>query len=295
MGRTLVLGLISGGIYGLFAVGIVLVYRGSGALNFAQGEIGTLSLYAAYAVTVEHGQPWIVGALAAVVLAAFLGWLFEWLVVRHMVEATRVSVAVGTVGFLSLLIALEFRWFGASPRILPPPIAGTGVKLLGVYVSPTQFLALAVTALVGGGLALLLKRTDFGLGVLAAAQDPIAVRLVGVPLARVSAFIWAAGAAVTALAALLIEPTIGVFAPTFASDLFLRGLAAAVVGGLTSLPGAFVGGLAVGLIEATAGHVVSQSTIPGVQPLTVTLLILAVLLFRPQGLVAGLGVRTRPA
>ena len=295
MGQVLILGLIAGGIYGLLAVGIVLVYRGSGALNFAQGEIGTFSLYTAYLLVVTFHLPWIVGAIGAVATAAFLGLLFEWAVVRRMVEATRVSVAVATSGLLLFLLSFELVVFSASPRILPPPIHGRGIRLFGVFVSPTQFLALGVTLAVAAGLALVLKRTDFGLGVLAAAQDPVAVQLVGVPLRRVSAFIWATGAAVTALGALLLEPTIGVFVPGFASDLFLRALAAAVVGGLTSLPGAFVGGLAVGVIEAGAGKYFSSAAVPGIQPLTVFLLILAVLLFRPQGIVAGLSSRTRAA
>jgi branched-chain amino acid transport system permease protein len=100
-----------------------------------------------------------------------------------------------------------------------------------------------VLALVlGFGLQAALRRTDFGLGILAAAQDPAAVRLVGVPLSRISLTIWGAGAALAALASLLVEPTVGVFGPGYASELYVVGLAAAVVGGLNSLPGAVVAG-----------------------------------------------------
>lgn len=296
MGQTLVLGLIAGGIYGLFAVAIVLIYRGSGVLNFALGEIGTASLYVAWYLITDQGWPWIVGAAAAIAFASALGWTFERLVVRTMVEANRVAVAVGTVGLLSFLIAAEFRLFSGSPRIVPPPIAGVGVQIAGVYVSPTQFLALGATLAVGLGLAAMLKRTDFGLGVLAAAQDPAAVRLVGVPLSRVSGFVWAAGGAVAALAALLIEPSIGNFAPGFASEhLFLTGITAAVVGGLTSLPGAFVGGIVVGMVQVGAGRLFADSALPGVRVVAVFVLILGVLLFRPQGLLSGLTMRRAEA
>lgn len=284
MGQVIVFGLVAGGIYGLFAVGIVLVYRGSGVINFAQGEVGTLALFLAWYLITDRGWPWLLGATAAIALAAGVGWSFERLVVRHMIDASRVAVAVATVGLLGFLLALEFKLFSESPRAIAGPIGGLGVKVAGVFVSPTQILALVVTVAVAGGLALLLKRTDFGLGVLAAAEDPVAVRLVGVPLARVSGFIWAAGAATAALAALLIEPTIGVFVPGFASELFLRGMAAAVVGGLKSLPGAFVGGLVVGLIEAGAGRWLGDLSLPGIQVLSVFTLILVVLLFRPQGI-----------
>lgn len=290
MGQVLVFGLVAGGIYGLFAVGIVLVYRGSGVINFAQGEVGTLSLFLAWYLITDRGYPWLVGAVAAIALAASVGWVFERLVVRPMIDASRVAVAVATIGLLGFLLAVEFKLFSESPRAIAGPIGGLGIQVFDVFVSPTQILSLLVTISVAAGLAALLKRTDFGLGVLAAAEDPVAVRLVGVPLARVSGFIWAAGAATAAIAALFIEPTIGVFVPGFASELFLRGLAAAVVGGLRSLQGAFVGGIVVGLIEAGAGRWLSDLNLPGVQVLTVFLLILVVLLVRPQGL---LGQRVR--
>jgi branched-chain amino acid transport system permease protein len=287
IGQTLVFGLISGGIYGLLALGIVLVYRGSRVLNFAQGEIGTLSLYVAYYVSTTHGAPWFVGALAAVASAAAIGVLFEILVVRRMSDAPRLSVVVATVGLLLLLIALEFNVFGQSPRTVAAPIAGAGLKVGNVYITPTQMLALVVTIALAGGLALLLRATDFGLGVLAAAQDPTAVRLVGIKLSRVSAFTWGAGAAVSAIAALLIEPTIGNFSPGFVSELFLFGLAAALVGGLSSLPGAFVGGLVVGELEALVKWKTLTLSVSGLPIVAVFALILVVLLARPQGVLGG--------
>jgi branched-chain amino acid transport system permease protein len=287
MGQTLVVGIISGGIYGLMAVGLVLVFKGTRVLNFAQVEVGTLSLYAAYEVTEQQGAPWIVGALAAVVLALAIGLLFERYIVRPMGDAPRMTVAVATIGLLSLMLAFESVYFGPSPRILRPPIAGLGTKVLGVYVSPTQWLSLGVVVVVGVGLAAFLRRTDFGLGVLAAAEDPTAVRLVGVRLSRVSAFVWGTSAVLSAVAALLIEPTVGVIAPGALAGLFASGLAAALVGGLTSLSGAFVGGLVVGVAEAMVGHYVVSSSVPGIPSLIVFGAILAVLVARPGGLLGG--------
>ncbi|HVE63960.1 MAG TPA: branched-chain amino acid ABC transporter permease [Mycobacteriales bacterium] len=283
-GQNLVLALVYGGIYGLLAVGIVLVYRGSRVLNFAQGEVGTVGLFVAYFLITKQGLPWWVGALGAIATAVAIGLLFERFVVRTMVSATRLSVAVATVGLLLFLLAVEFRFAGESPRTVRGPIDGNGLTLGGVVVSPTQILSLVVTIAVGLGLTLLLRKTDFGLGVLAAADDPTAVRLVGVRLSRVSAFTWGAGAAISALAVLLIEPTIGVFTPGFASELFVKGLAAALVGGLTSLTGAFAGGLIVGLVEIQVGSLTLTSTVPGIPTLSIFALILAVLLIRPAGL-----------
>lgn len=294
MGEVVVLGLIAGGIYGLFAVGTVLVYRGSRVLNFAQGEIGAMCCFLAWFLVTEKGLPWIVGATAAIGLAAGVGWTFERLVVRPMGDAPRLAVSVATVGLALLILATEIRFNGPNPRELAGPIGGLGWRVAGVIVSPTQVLALVVAIAIGVGFATLLRRTDFGLGVLAAAQDPNMARLVGVPLARVSGFVWAAGAAVSTLGALLIVPTLGVFAPAVFGRLFLFGLAAAIVGGLTSLPGAFVGGIVVGLVEAGAGKIFGNVAFPGLETLTIFVLILLSLLFRPEGLLAR-GTGRRPA
>ncbi|HVF21406.1 MAG TPA: branched-chain amino acid ABC transporter permease [Mycobacteriales bacterium] len=284
MARVLVIGLINGGIYGLLALGIVLVYRGSRVLNFAQGELGTVGLYLAFWLSVRNEMPFWVGALGAVLLAVVIGLLFEWLVVRRMIEGSRLAVAVGTVGLLLFLITLELQVFSGSPRLPPIPVKGDGFSVAGVIVSRTQVLSLVVVIVIGLALAALLKRTDFGLGVLAAADDPVAVRLVGVKLWQVSAFTWGVGAALSAIAALFIAPTVGVFTPGFASEMFVKALAAALIGGLVSLPGAFIGGIAVGLIEAGALKLFSESALPGVEILSVFITIVVVLLVRPQGL-----------
>jgi branched-chain amino acid transport system permease protein len=284
VGQILVLGIVNGGIYALIAAGIVLVYKGSRVLNFAQAEIGTLSLYAAWWLSGEHGLPYFVGALATLVIAVLIGLAFERFAVRRMAEAPRVTVAVATIGLLTLAIAVENVWFGPSPRRIPPPVNGLGIHVAGVYVSPAQLISLGVIALIAAGLTAFLRRTDFGLGVLAAAQDPTAAQMMGVPLRRVGAFVWGAAAALSAIAALLIEPSIGFLSPGALSGLFIGGLAAALVGGLTSLPGAFAGGFVVGIVEALIkGKLVSLS-VPGITTLGLFAVIAAVLLFRPQGL-----------
>ena len=284
MGEALISGLANGGVYALLAVGIVLVYKGSRVLNFAQGEMGTFGLFVAFWLIEERGLPWGVGALGAIAVVALIGLLFERIVVRNMGEASRLTVAVATIGLLLLLFALELKIFGPSPRILRPPIEGLGLQIAGFYVSPTQLLALLTALGLGVALAAFLKRTDFGLGVLAASQDPAATRLVGVRVGRVSAFTWALAGAVSAVAGLLIQPTIGVFTAGFMTGLFVRGLAGALLGGLTSLPGAFIGGVAVGVIEALIGHRYVQSTFPGLQSVAVMVVIVVVLLIRPRGL-----------
>jgi branched-chain amino acid transport system permease protein len=282
--QTVVLGVIAGSIYALIAAGVTLVYKASKVLNFAQAEIGTFSLYATWWVSAKHHQPWIVGALAAIGVAVVIGLVFERVIIRPMYDAPRVTVAVATIGLLTLAATLELVWFGPSPRQLPAPLTHGGFQLGGVYVSPSEWLALLVVVVVATALAAFLRFTDFGLGVLASADDPVAARLMGVPQTRVSAFTWAAAGALSALAALLIEPTVGVLAPGAFAGLFIGGLTAALLGGLTSLPGAFVGGLVVGVLEADVKANVISTSLPGVNSLAMLGIVLLVLLVRPQGI-----------
>lgn len=285
MVQVLVIGLVEGTLFGLLAVGITLIHRGTGSINFALGEVGTFGLYVAWWLSVDQGLPWIIGAIGAVVGSVGLSLGFERFVVRPMKVRNPLAISVATVGLLTALLSFEFQQFGESPREVPVPIHGLGIRIAGVNVSPTQLLSVAVVAAIALGLAQFLRRTDFGLGVLAAAQDPDATRLVGVPLRRVTAFVWGAGGAVAALAALFVAPTVGVLTPGFASThLFVVALIAAVVGGLSSLPGAFVGGLALGILKSGVLRVFSESTLPGKEYLVYLAIAIAVLLFRPNGI-----------
>jgi branched-chain amino acid transport system permease protein len=291
MAQSLVIGLVQGGTYGLIALGLVLAYRGSRVLNFAQAEIGTASLFIAWIVSGAWHMPYWMGALAALATALLIGLLFERLVVRPMAAAPRLTVAVATIGLFGFLVAMEAYLNGPTPRFLAPPIAGLGVRIAGVFVSPTQILTFVVIAAVAGSLTLFLRRTDFGLGVLAAAEDPIAARLVGIPLGRVSMFTWGAAAALSALAALLIEPTITLIAPNgIGIRLFIGGLAAALLGGMTSLNGAFLGGLVVGVLSAEAEYL-APSALPGAYSVVFFVIVMGVLLLRPQGLLGKTAAR----
>ncbi|MEY2475344.1 MAG: branched-chain amino acid transport system permease protein [Actinomycetota bacterium] len=284
MEQALVVGLVTGGIYGLYALGLVLVFRGSGVLNFAQAELGTFALFVAYEVIVVHHQPWLVGAAVAVGVALALGLAFERAAVWPLRAAPRLTVAVGTIAMLSLLIALELTIFGGTPRLLDPPIAGVGIRIFEVIVTPTQILSLFVVLAVGGALAAFLRFTDFGLSVQAAAQDQEAVRFLGIRLARVSIFTWGLAAALSALAALLIQPTVGVISASAFGAIFITALGAALIGGLSSMPGAFVGGLVVGVAEAEIRHATVSSSLTGLPELVIFGAVVAVLVLRPQGL-----------
>ena len=287
--QTIVVGLIAGVIYSLIAVGIALVYKSSKVLNFAQAEVGTLTLYLTWWISGEHHNPWVVGALASVVGAVAIGLTFERLFLRPIATASRVTLAVATIGLLALMAGIEGALFAGSIKQVPFPLTGRGRTVAGVVVGPSQELAVVVVAAVALALAAFLRFTDFGLGVLASADDPVAAQLMGVSRAKVSAFTWGVAGALSALAALLIAPTVGgELAPgVFSGGLFIGGLTAALVGGLSSLPGAFVGGLVVGIGEAEVKAHLNFASAPDLQYVGMLAFVLIVLLVRPQGLLGG--------
>jgi branched-subunit amino acid ABC-type transport system permease component len=287
--QTLVVGLLAGAIYALFALGITLLFRGTRSLSFGLGEVGTVGLFVAW-WTIDKGAPWLVGGAVGIATAVGLALVFERLIIRRMGGA-RVNMAVASIGLLSFLIALELFVFGASPRLLRAPLGGSWFSLSGVVVSKMQVVSFIVLALVAVGMNVALRRTDFGLGVLAAASDADAASLVGVELGWVARFVWGASAALAVIAALLVAPGIGAFAPGFATELFLKGLVSAVVGGLTNLNGAVAGGFTVGVLEAVGKRVLRSVNIPGLELVILLVLVLGTLIARPQGLIPQVRVR----
>jgi branched-chain amino acid transport system permease protein len=303
--EAIVNGITDGAVFGLMALGLVLVYKATGVLNFAQGEIGTLSIYVAWVFGSAAGEqlrarlsfpgtnlgfnligiglPILLAAMVAVVFAAGVGVVMERLVIRPMLDAPKVTVTVATLGVATVLGGLQFVIFGINPRVLEPLVGGTAFNVGTTFVSWGRILAILVTAGLGAALYLFFKRTLFGLGVLASAQNATSLRLTGMSLARVSMFTWASGGVIAALGGVILAPTIGAFHPFFMTLILIPSLAAALVGGMTSLPGAFVGGLLVGVLQSVVRHLWG-SDVANIEIGASFALILAVLLFRPRGL-----------
>lgn len=281
---ALVSGVVLGAMYGLFALGIVLVFRGTKVINFAAPGLGSFGLHIAYTLHVEQGANWLAAAIVGVLVAAAIAVLFERFIVRRMHDASTLAVAVATIGLMLLLFSIElFVWTGAG-NTMPGPVRAAGVRVAGVVVTPTQQLSLVVALALGLGLQQFLRRTDFGLGVQAAAMDAEAVRLVGVRLNEVNVFVWAVGAMLAVVAALFAMPSIGAFAPgTVTGIFFIPALAAALIGGLDDLGGAFVGGLVVGVATELSTFAFLGTSFAGSQHVTVFASIVLVLLFAPKG------------
>ena len=292
LSSAFVIGIISGGVYALVALGLVLVYKASGVFNFAQAEFGTVAVYCAYMAYDYADLPYFVAIALGLVAGVVMGLLTERLIVRPLFEAPRVTLLVATAGVALLAIGIEFWRFNDPPiRVLAPiSTEANRITILDIQISDQRLVILAVLAVTAGALTAFF-RSPWGLAVLAASQEPTAAELVGVSVRRVSSLTWGLAAGLGALAGLLTAP-ISNFAPGFltsgASGALIPGFTAAVIGGMTSLPGAVVGGLAIGLIESLGG-LGAFDAVPGARSVLVFSALLLVLLVRPQGL---LGARS---
>jgi branched-chain amino acid transport system permease protein len=285
----LTIGILQGAVYGLLAVGIVLIYKGVRVFNFAQAEFGTVAAFVMFALIETDLPRWVavIGGLAGAVL---LGLLMERLVIRPLFDAPRVTMLVATVGFALFVIAVTVIIGKPEPRALAPVIGGSPDDLIGFFgvaIEPQSILVLAVLGALAVALALFFSRTNLGLAVLALSQDPLATRIMGISVTNLSRFIWGFAAFLGGLAGILQGGTPGYsIYPGFMTQLILLpSFAAAVLGGMTSLPGAFVGGLLVGAAQNLGIFYLGQKVgIPGASELTVFALLLLVLLIRPRGL-----------
>ncbi len=277
--QYVVVGLASGSLYALVALGIVLLYRTSRVLNFAHGDLATFATFVAFTL-LSAGRPFAVAALAAVVTAAALGAGLYYGILRPARESTLLGQVVITLGCALVLNGLATRLWGADTKVFPFPLSDTRVYRLGqVVVSQLSAVTAAASLLVMGALYLLVQRTRWGLAVRAVSQNMAAAQVLGIPARTLLAATWALSAALGAAAGLLLAPAL-LLDPFLMLDPFLKGFAAAVLGGMDSPPGAVAGGLVLGVVEALFGGYVSVR-------FRTTLafgIIVAVLVLRPQGL-----------
>ncbi len=283
--ESLVIGVIAGAAYGLLALGLVLIYKSSGVFNFAQGEFGTVAVYVLYLL--HFDIPYGFAMIGALVAAVLMGVIVERLVVRPLFDAPRVTLLVATAGVALLATAIEI-WFGeATARPLDRALPTLNrVSVLGVHISDQRLLLVGVLVVLAGLLALFFRKTNLGLAILSASQEPTATELMGISVRRLSTLVWAIAALLGGIAGVLAIPEGGGFAPGALTVAFLiPAFTAAVLGGMTSLPGAFLGGIIVGVIEAVGTSAPLFEGIPGTPgTLLVFIVLLAVLIVRPQGL-----------
>jgi branched-chain amino acid transport system permease protein len=284
--QSIVIGVVTGSAYGLVALGLVLIYKSSGVFNFAQGEFGTVAVCTLYLLH-SNDVPYGVAVIGALLAAMLFGFLTERIIIRPLFDAPRVILLVATAGVALLAVAIQQWLFDNQGR----PIARAfetldRVTILDVQISDQRLWLIGTLAVLAVLLGLFFTRTNLGLAIIGASQEPTATELVGISVRRLSTFTWVLAALLGALAAVIAVPDTGNFTPgIMTSGYLIPAFTAAVLGGMTSLPGAFLGGVLVGIIQSVATDAEVFQDIPGTpSTLIVFLVLLGVLVIRPQGL-----------
>jgi branched-chain amino acid transport system permease protein len=279
--NLLVSGIANGGIYGLVAMGLVVVYKATSVVNFAHGEGFMLAGLLAYTLYAMAGLPYWVALGGAVSGACVIGMLTERIAFRPLIRASVVSLVLATTGvsFLFKGIARQV-WGGKGSDLTFPPVFAFQPLQIGDLVLTAQSLVVMAGAVATMLLFLVFFRyTLLGKMMRATAENRRAAALVGIRIERISSITWGIGVALGGVAAVLAAPLTFLY-PDMGGPLLIRALAAALLGGMGSLGGAVLGGVSLGLIENLAAGYIDTSLMD-VAPF---LLIIVVLLVRPEGL-----------
>lgn len=299
--EVIVFGIQRGAVFGLVGLGLALVYKATRILNFAQGELGTLPAFGAFLLmagwstgdaAAADRDLLVPATLFAMLLGAVLGVVLYALVIRPLGKVSPVTSLVATAGVALLLTTVEINIFEAKGRSFPRFVAG-GFRLPGFDVIVEWHTVVVLAVLAGVALALAaFFRSAPGVALLATAQDPFAAELQGVPVERMRAMAWGAAGGLGALAGVLGAGVFESLSPGLVTSSFMiPAFTGVVLGGITSMVGAVVGGFALGIVSQAAIQIVTSFDldVPGPPQLAVLVVLLAVLLVRPQGLLGRSG------
>lgn len=279
--QTIVSGIAVGSSYALMGLGMVLIYKASEVPNFVQGEMALLPVFIAYMLLESYGLPSYVAFPATLVFALLLGCLLEFVILRRAKEPNVLGLIIITIGMEMMLLGLVSWKFGADQRAMPFPISSYDSFIIGdIFISTLDLLTLVVALVIMLVLFIFFRYSRTGVAMKATQQNENAARLMGIKTNRIRMMTWGISSFVGCIAGLLIAPVL--VEPYMMWDPMLKGFAGAVVGGMTSLPGAVFGAYIVGIVEHLFGGYVSIEF----KSVVAFAVIVIVLCIRPSGLFA---------
>ena len=271
-----------GACYGLFGLAVVIIYKTSEVVNFAAGEMAMFSTFIAFHMLTYYSCPFWLAFLIALVFSALLGVLIEFFFIRPAKNPTLLGLIVITLGAELLLMGLASWKWGAEQQAFSLPVSYkiTYEPIKGFIISEWAIAVFIIAAVIMSFLFLFFKYTKLGTAMRATQQNKHAAKIMGIQTDRVFAFAWAFSSVIGLIAAMLLSAK-AILDPQFMMEPFLRAFAAAVLGGLMSIPGVLIGGAILGLLENFFGY-----AWPAWKPITAFVVIVLVLCIRPSGLFA---------
>jgi branched-chain amino acid transport system permease protein len=271
-------GVAIGSIYALVALGIVLTYKATEVLNFAYGDILMMSAFIGWGLIAVAGLPFWLAALLTTAIAGVLGYLLDRHIMRVIVGQPQFAGVMLTIAVAFMLRGAVSMIFGPTSRSYPTPFSGKITHLGPVVIADLSLVILATALLVTALLFLFLRYTQLGVAIQAASQNQLAAYLCGIRVKRLNSLVWGVAAAMAAVSGLLLAPIALVDISLW--FVVLKALAALVLGGFGSIPGAIIGGLLIGLIEQFAGVYLPD----GFKEMMAQLVLIGVLILWPRGL-----------
>ena len=279
--QLLLTGLTNGAILALVALGFVLIYKASDVINFAQGDFLMVGAYLTYGFVVQVGIFWPVGVLMTMVVAVLLGIVVERFILRPMIGEPIISVIMVTIGLSSLLRAVVNAIWGTTGRAFPSFLPDSAISIGEAIIPVDRLIALVLVAVLLAIFMLFFRYSKEGIAMRATADDQQAALSMGISVKKIFAMAWSISAVVAALAGVIVANIVELNGAALAG-IGLRVFPVVILGGLDSIPGAIVGGLIIGLLEAfTAGYTPPELGLATVVPFIVLILILMV---KPYGL-----------
>ncbi|HJV61709.1 MAG TPA: branched-chain amino acid ABC transporter permease [Albitalea sp.] len=278
--QLIISGVAQGCIYGLIALGFVLIYKATETVSFAQGELMMLGAFAGLAGMTFLGFPFWLAVPCAVAAMAALGVLVERAVIRPILGQPAFSIVMLTIGigYVARGLVTMVPAIGTETHALPVPYKDRVWALGALVLNVEQMVVIASTAALSLALYAMFKYSKLGIAMQAASQNQLAASYMGIPVQRLNGVVWALASAVAALAGLLLAPITFVHANM--GFIGLKAFPAAVVGGFGSLPGALVGGLLVGIVESLSGFYLPE----GFKDTAAYAVVLLMLVVKPNGL-----------
>ena len=278
--QIIISGIAQGCIYGLIALGLVLIYKATETVSFAQGELMMLGAFLGLGAMTVLGFPFWLALLVSVVAMGAFGVALERIVIRPILGQPAFTIVMLTIGigYLARGLITMLPNLGTETHTLPVPYKDQVWNVGALVLNVEQLVIIAATAVLSALLYAMFKYSKLGIAMQASSQNQLAAYYMGIPVRRLNGLVWGLAAAAAAVAGLLLAPITFVHANM--GFIGLKAIPAAVVGGFGSLPGALVGGLVIGVVESLSGFYLPEG-FKDVAPYAVVLIMLVVM---PNGL-----------